>query len=163
MVPKRYASRSADAQAERRKKRRDEARARGEALPEYRFNRTQENREEENRSKSVLSPVLPGDNVVEEQETRNPIIGLFVLSCSYAPNILKIASAVDPEAHRQSLEQGHDFQVHLLAVFPGSGHLLEQVQGMLQGQISRKGRGANWFEVSLQEVLEKIRTVLRRF
>ena len=60
---------------------------------------------------------LTGDNIKQQSE-RELVCDLFVLSCSHAPNILKIASAFDPEGHRQFLEQGHNFRVHLLAVFP---------------------------------------------
>ena len=107
----------------------------------------------------TTSEVLSGDNV-EAEQPKPPIQDLFVLSCSHAPNILKIASAVNPEEHRQSLEQGHNFLVHLLAVFPGAGHHIEQVQGMMQDQCSRQGKSANWFEVTLEEALEKIHLVV---
>ena len=107
----------------------------------------------------TTSEVLSGDNV-EAEQPKPPIQNLFVLSCSHAPNILKIASAVNPEEHRQSLEQGHNFLVHLLAVFPGAGNHFEQVQGMMQDQCSRQGKSANWFEVTLEEALEKIHLVV---
>ena len=91
---------------------------------------------------------------------RDDTLDLFVLCCSYDPDILEIASAVDVEQHRRSLEEGQNFLVHLLAVFPRAGHHLQQVHGALKPTQVQECAGTEWFRCSVMEAMTTIAPLL---
>jgi hypothetical protein len=71
-------------------------------------------------------------------------------------DVVKIGRSNDPEKRRRGLEACHDFQVEIVAVFPGWGHLEALVHDHLAQHRSRRGAGAERFRVSVQRATETI-------
>ncbi len=75
-------------------------------------------------------------------------------------DVVKIGRSNDPEKRRRGLEACHDFQVEIVALFPGRGHLETLVQEHLAQHRSNRGAGTERFKVSVQRVIDTISNVI---
>ena len=69
---------------------------------------------------------------------------------------LNIGRANDAQARALKLGQSHAFRMHILATFPGLGHLEHRVHSILATSRVMHGRGREWFCVPLDTVLHAI-------
>ena len=69
---------------------------------------------------------------------------------------LKIGRACDVGARALQLGAGHAFRMHVLATFPGLGHLEQHVHAILASSRVTTGRGREWFNTPLDSVLHAI-------
>ena len=60
------------------------------------------------------------------------------------------------DARALQLAKGHAFRMHILATFPGLGHLERRVHAILAANRVTTGRGIEWFCTPLDTVLHAI-------
>ena len=106
------------------------------------------------------SAILSGEDSRIEGRREENGLDLYVMRYSHDCSAVKIGRANDPRTRKRQLEQCHNFQLDLLAIFPEAGHLERQVHEKLQGHRSRKGAGTEWFAVSESTALRVIRDML---
>ena len=69
---------------------------------------------------------------------------------------VKIGRPRNVEKRRRALEAGHAFYVGAVAVFPGFGHLGQQVHQRLD-MFKAHGAGREWFNVTSDQAITAIR------
>ena len=62
----------------------------------------------------------------------------------------------------RSLENGHNFRIVLLAVYPGKGRLERRVHQQLKAYQSDVGAGDEWFNLSADYALKVINEVIQQ-
>ena len=102
---------------------------------------------------------LPSDAYMTRH--RNPD-DLYVMQYSNAHDAVKIGRSYDVEKRRRSLEVGHNFFVTLLAAFPAQGHLESLIHDHLEVFRSSAGAGKEWFNVSKDQAITVIQSVLHK-
>ena len=71
-------------------------------------------------------------------------------------DVLKIGRSNNPETRRRGLEAGQNFNLELLATFPGKGYLELAVHRRLEERRSTRGAGNEWFRTDLQGALDAV-------
>ena len=60
---------------------------------------------------------------------------------------VKIGRSDNVKRRKQELQAGHNFFMEVVAIFPGKGHLENEVHRNLQDFRSRRGAGREWFNI----------------
>ena len=87
---------------------------------------------------------------------------LYVLQYSTIWDCIKIGRSSDVQSRIRSLENGHNFRIVLLAVYPGKGHVERRVHQQLEAYQSNFGVGSEWFDLSADNALKVIHEVIRQ-
>ena len=87
---------------------------------------------------------------------------LYVLQYSTIWDCVKIGRSSNVQRRIQKLEEGHNFRIVLLAIYPGKGHLERIVHQQLQRYQSNFGAGNEWFDLSADYALKVINEVIQQ-
>ena len=85
-----------------------------------------------------------------------------MLQYSTVWDCVKIGRSSNVQRRIRKLEEGHNFRIVLLAVYPGKGQLERHVQQQLKGYQSNFGAGSEWFDLSADYALKVINEVIRQ-
>ena len=110
------------------------------------------------------STITPNDSELSDSEssqleTRTRCDALYVMCYDFDPCHtmgLKIGRTCNVDARALELAKGHAFRMHILATFPGLGHLERRVHAILAANRVTTGRGIEWFCTPLDTVLHAI-------
>ena len=80
---------------------------------------------------------------------RNQNHDLYLAYNDRIPGEVKIGASRTPMARCRDLDVGQNFRIVVAEVFQGMGHLEAQVQDLLHEHRVYRGRGKEWFRVSL--------------
>ena len=78
---------------------------------------------------------------------------LYLLRYPWQDSPIKVGRTHDVAARICQLENGHNFRLQLLAVFPGLGQFEPKVHALLSNYRASGGRGQEWFQVTLSQAL----------
>ncbi len=73
---------------------------------------------------------------------------LSILRRAGDAELIKVARTDNAFALAAELAEGHPFEVHLVAIYPGSGHLLDSMQPSLRGHVKN-----GWYRMGLLNLL----------
>ena len=108
---------------------------------------------------------MPSDSELSDSESSKADIGgtvcdaLYVMCYDFDPCHtmgLNNGRACNVDARALQLAKGHAFRMHILATFPGLGHLERRVHAILAADRVTTGRGIAWFCTPLGTVLHAI-------
>ena len=91
-----------------------------------------------------------------------PQTDLYALQYSTIWDCVKIGRSSNVLSRIRCLEEGHNFRIVLLAVYPGKGHLERCVHQQLKGYQSSFGAGNEWFDLSADYALKVINEVIQQ-
>ena len=72
---------------------------------------------------------------------------LYIMKYSCDNSAVKIGRSDNVKRRKQELQAGHNFFMEVVAIFPGKGHLENEVHRNLQDFRSRRGAGREWFNI----------------
>ena len=135
-------------------------------MPGQRYCRPCTNRYQRERraNKRDLTPstITPNDSELSDSESSQAGANcdtLYVMCYDFDPCHtmgLKIGRTSHVDARALQLGKGHAFRMHVLATFPGLGHIEHHVQLLLSSSRATTGRGIEWFHTPLSSVLHAI-------
>ena len=99
------------------------------------------------------------DSESSQPETCTRCDALYVMCYDFDPCHtmgLKVGRASNVDARALQLGKGHAFRMHVLATFPGLGHIEHHVHSLLSSSRATTGRGIEWFHSPLSSVLHAI-------
>ena len=76
---------------------------------------------------------------------------LCILRCTGDAEFMKVARADNAFTLATQLTEGHPFDIHVVAVYPGSGHLLDGMQPNLRGHVKN-----GWYRMGLLNLLASL-------
>ena len=91
-----------------------------------------------------------------------PQTDLYALQYSTVWNCVKVGRSSNVLSRIRKLEEGHNFRIVLLAVYPGKGHLERCVHEQLKRYQSNFGAGNEWFDLSADYALKVINEVIQQ-
>lgn len=81
---------------------------------------------------------------------------LYVLTNPRIPGEYKVGRSNRVEQRRAILQAGHNFQMIVVACFPGAGHVEGLVHDRLQHTRVRDGPGREWFKATLGDIFHAV-------
>ena len=115
-----------------------------------------------NKRAGTPSTITPTDSELSDSESSQAGANcdtLYVMCYDFDPCHtmgLKIGRTSDVDARALQLGRGHAFRMHVLATFPGLGHIEHHVHSLLSSSRATTGRGIEWFHSPLSSVLHAI-------
>ena len=97
-----------------------------------------------------------------KQHLPSPPNDLYVLQYSTVWDCVKIGRSSNVQRRIRQLEEGHNFRIVLLAIYPGKGHLERRVHQRLKRYQSNVGAGNEWFDLSANYALKVINEVIQQ-
>ena len=75
---------------------------------------------------------------------------------------VQIGRSSNVQSRIRQLEEGHNFRIVLVAIYPGKGNLERCVQQQVKAYQSNSGAGSEWFDLSADYALNVINAVMRQ-
>ena len=102
-----------------------------------------------------------GDEI-EEEDDLAPLGSLYVMENSRIPSELKVGRSRSPFKRALQLARSHNFEMKLVAIYPGVGHLETLVHSMLASD-RVPGRSREFFKVSRKRAFSAISVAMGSF
>ena len=103
-----------------------------------------------------------GEEAEEAEEDPALLGSLYVLENSRIPGELKVGRSANPHRRARSMSVSHNFQLKLLATFPGEGRLEPYVHGLL-AEHRVPGSSREWFRVSRKRAFDAVSRAMEHF
>ena len=98
----------------------------------------------------------------EEEDDPAPLGSLYVMENSRIPSELKVGRSRNPFKRARQLARSHNFEMKLVAIYPGVGHLETLVHSTLASD-RVPGRSREFFKVSRKRVFSAISVAMGSF